>query len=238
MAEFKLKQTAEEVQRAVDNGLSFGDMPTGGDTLYWDGNTEGLVNVEDMYYKVSDNVPTMDDLANGVTVGLSDGTIMEIPADGIEDLRSAGIQVIILSELALVALEDNITNFDFVLPEKGIYLFAMLEAHTTFLTIPDYTGFPVTKKIAEKFLPKPTTFYFGLEDNYLYTDVNCTVKATAAELRAAMPNLLISAMGAMTYYPAFVHDAGTHMTVVAVVAIYDSMAIASEFFTAEYVPEG
>ena len=91
----------------------------------------------------------------------------------------------------------------------------------------------------EKYLPEPTTFYNALEDSYLYTDVNCTVKATAAEVRAAMPNLFVSVMGIATYYPVFVHDVGTHMSVWAMIGVRDadSTAIASEFFSAEYVPE-
>lgn len=214
----------------------FGDMPTGGDTLYWDGNTEGLVSSES-FYKVSDAVPTMDDLANGAVLGISDSEIFEIPADAIMDGTVDGFPCIMIGEV-FVALEDE-TNLDgFYFPQKGVYFACGDGSYISSLTIPGYTGFPVTKKIEEKYLPEPTTFYAGLEDSYLYTDVNCTVKATAAELRASMPNLLISAMGAMTYYPAFVYDAGTHMTVMAVVATHDGMAIAGEFYTAEYVPEG
>ena len=45
----------------------------GGDTLTWDGNTEGLVNVLDQQFKVSDVVPVLSDFANGLTIVISSG---------------------------------------------------------------------------------------------------------------------------------------------------------------------
>lgn len=267
--EFRLSFTAEEIDeklRKVDTlggsvqsdwnqtdssaadfikNKPFGDMPTGGDTLYWDGNTEGLVPVDQIdtlgmvYYKLSESTPRMEDIAEGGSLSAfntPDGDfVMDLT---VEDY---GGLLFCCSGMVIVIPSDNFEFDDgegtyLSFSEKGVY-FAGSGGVSFSLTIPGYTGFPVTKKIEEKYLPEPTTFYNALEDSYLYTDVNCTVKATAAELRAAMPNLLISAMGVMTYYPAFVGEIGTHVIVAAVIGTSDAMAIIGEFYTAEYVPE-
>ena len=140
----------------------FGDSPTGGDALKWDGNTEGLVSAGGSAYKVSDAIPTMADLANGCTITLSTGETFEITADNMGDLvidfTVSGMPGIAIAEFALIALEDNADLSEiygsFVAPKKGVYFMNLDGMFTSSLTIPGYTGFPSTKKIDPKYLPE------------------------------------------------------------------------------------
>lgn len=219
----------------------FGDMPTGGDTLYWDGNTEGLVCVEDMFYKVSDNVPTMDDLANGAIISATDGIREEIPMDDIIDYRSEGIPVIFVGYLMLIALEDNITNFDFPLPEKGIYFGAGNGIYVELFTIPGYTGFPVTNKIEEKYLPGAVILYADAE-NYLYAtaDTSDTSKRmTRAELLGVLRSGRIVYGNSFGVYLTMViaADMIEYASVMFATATSDGVFGQTACYTAEYVPE-
>ena len=71
---FSVNQNAMNAGGITIPGQNFDDTPTdetpvalGCDTLYWDGNTEGLVNVAGYeYYKVSDIIVTQDDIKNGI----------------------------------------------------------------------------------------------------------------------------------------------------------------------------
>lgn len=165
----------------------FGDMPTGGDTLYWDGNTEGLVSTADMFYKVSDAVPTMDDLANGAVLGISDSEIFEIPADAIMDGTVDGYPCIMIGEV-YVALEDEVNLDGLYFPQKGVYFVGADDAYISSFTIPGYTGFPVTKKMDEKYLPGAVILFADAE-NYLYATIDTSdtsKRMTTAELLNAV----------------------------------------------------
>lgn len=127
----------------------------GGDTLTWDGNTDGLVSTlvfgELPVYKVSDVVVTLDDCPNGIIVG---GTAEDItvPYDEIvtayNDIGMIGV------EFFYCVPSDGFEIPDTVFPEKGIYLLSLPgEVVVTKLTIPGYTGFPSTIKLDAKYLP-------------------------------------------------------------------------------------
>lgn len=124
-----------------------GEMETGGDTLEWDGNTEGLVSVEDVYYKVSDVVITADMGIESMTTEVSTGEIYSntpnfsmVPGVGI------GSAVIYVST-------DNTTVGEATFIEKGIYFSINNGVFTKRITIPGYTGFPIVKKLDEQYLP-------------------------------------------------------------------------------------
>lgn len=162
----------------------FYDSPTGGDTLYWDGNTEGLVNFDGFYFKVSDAIPTMDELSNGVRLSGA-GEVIDIPIEEIVEISGA----IVCGERVLVIPCDNYDASELmeeenaVFPEAGIYFPGVAIAFE--LVIPGYTGFPVTKKMEEKYLPGPVILYADAE-NYLYAtrDTSDTSKRmTKEELR-------------------------------------------------------
>lgn len=113
----------------------------GGDTLTWDGNTEGLVSTPspsgEIWYKVSDNVITMNDLSQGSSVTMGD-----ISADLTEYLYDTGDGVIIFDVGAFFS--ETIEGVP-----KGIYLAQGVSS----LTINGYTGFTQTK-IKEELLPE------------------------------------------------------------------------------------
>ena len=131
----------------------FGDFPTGGDTLTWDGNTEGLEVCNECMYRVSDVVPSLDDLKKGITVSLMvfDGTIrsIEVPESDVVELFDGFYNVrrfvqVITETAAVTKGTPSGTYFRYD---------SSIPMNTISLTIPGYTGFPVTKKIEEKFMP-------------------------------------------------------------------------------------
>ena len=150
----------------------FGEGTTLGDTLTWDGDTNGRVSVIDgLYYHVSDSVPALDDFRNGCTVVYhqnmwedEDEYIeLEVPFEMIqESYQENGF---VMFESFFVIPTDNYVVYDIVLPKAGIYL--MYQGGTddngnlyfhyqSSLTIPGcgkLTGTTVTP-IDEKFIPK------------------------------------------------------------------------------------
>lgn len=157
----------------------FGDMPTGGDTLYWDGNTEGLVCVADMVYKVSDAVPTADDVANGC-VGTAAAGVVEL------HFSDTGNGILLEDNGLAVIVSDSGIGIDmggFAFQEAGTYLNGTLNVKS--FTIPGYTGFPVTKKIEKKYLPGAVILY--TDGTYLYDSDDTTDetnRTTAERLKA------------------------------------------------------
>lgn len=157
----------------------FGESETGGDTLTWDGNTEGLVSFDveengkiiSYMYKISDAVPTQADFANGCTVNIIlDGNVVvtnELSAEQIESVYSE-YGFVPLEGLYIVP-EDNFQIDGGVLPEAGVYHLnpEALEPGVIFsLTIPGYTGFPSVKTIEPKYLPGPMIMWS--DGTYLY----------------------------------------------------------------------
>ena len=118
----------------------------GGNTLTWDGNTGGLEIILDMYYKISDAIPTAEDLAN-YNLTLNDGTTasnVDAPAiveNHVATLWEGAVQII---------FED--TEADGIPFKKGVYFYNDGEAYVTSLTINSYTGFTTTK-LKEEYIP-------------------------------------------------------------------------------------
>ena len=140
---------------------------TVGDTLTWDGNTDGLACALDLLYKVSNKTFTLDEL-NGSVINMSDGqsftcttedsSLFEL-ADGVYVL---GDPVAYVSEQAAgIDLGDGI-----MFPEAGLYFLAEDASDGLFyvssLTIPGYTDFvnttTIVKTIDTKYLPKHLQF--------------------------------------------------------------------------------
>lgn len=136
----------------------------GGDTLTWDGNTEGLLNFANMMFKVSDAVPTAEDFANGFEAAARN-------ADGEETTTSATYAnmenqgmlnqqegFIILGDFGIVVMKDNLDlGNGVVYPEAGVWLMNSNSAYVSRFTIPGYTGFETTttvvKPLDEKYMP-------------------------------------------------------------------------------------
>ena len=110
----------------------------GGDTLTWDGNTEGLENIGGLLYKVSDAVPTAEYCIGGATISVSTGASVEIPA---EDMESCCAEDgLINADLFLCVPYDGYLGDGFT-ANKGTYFVKEGEIYVTSLTIPNYTGF-------------------------------------------------------------------------------------------------
>ena len=131
----------------------------GGDTLTWDGNTEGLVNLDDILYKVSDVVPTKDDFAQGFIIkvlsyqGLTEFTISAVDAQNafLDDGCMMGGEYGVL----IFPTDDYDAGDNGIVAEKGIYFMYMEGVqHISALTINGYTGFG-KEKIAPSHLYQP-----------------------------------------------------------------------------------
>lgn len=115
----------------------------GSDTLTWDGNTEGLVSVANMLYKVSDAVLT-DEQIKTATFTVSSGDTGCV-GDMWEGLVSSGLvtddAVVLFEGLVAIIRKDNIEIAGLVFPQKGIYFLSIDGIYIASLTIPNYTGF-------------------------------------------------------------------------------------------------
>ena len=157
-------QTDESKPDYVKN-KPFGEQTVAGDTLTWDGNTEGLVCEVDSFYKVSDAIVSMVDFANGGCYSSEvqgQSTSIEFTADDVTEVTSG---VVMLPDSAVWCVSEEGVGVDIgdglIFDETGIY-FLMLPngARVVSLTIPGYTGFTRTeiKKIDTKYLPEHLQF--------------------------------------------------------------------------------
>lgn len=157
----------------------FGESETGGDTLTWDGNTDGKAIAFDSFVHVSDVVLTKSDFSNG-----ANAVIGEVLTIGEEDVIEGGLDGIGLM-FGEVGFCLNETEAETLGIPAGIYFLWSAETlYISSLTIPGYTGFPVTKKIEEKYLPNNHTRFYYVGDDYLYSDVGVN-KVTVNELKTA-----------------------------------------------------
>lgn len=148
------------------NGRPFGESPTGGDTLTWDGNTEGLVNVQDFLFKVSERTPTIGDFANGGELHtIADGTELRqtIAAEDVGEVGGGTFVVFGTNAEQIWIVPDTGVGFDYegiVFPESGIYFLALaavgINGYIASLAISGYTGFPTVKQIESKYIPPLT----------------------------------------------------------------------------------
>lgn len=127
--------------------------------LTWDGNTEGLVCVDNVFYKVSDLILTDEQIKSG-TIQVSSGETINI-ADTWEAMESQGFitaDIVMVSDAGCIfvrtdgAILEDIVTF----PEKGIYFLRYgtnyISAFTT--TEPVEQVKTVVHKLDEKYLPE------------------------------------------------------------------------------------
>lgn len=132
-----------------------------GDTLTWDGNTEGLVSVADMLYKISDNVLTIDDVQNGAIVTTSNKEATTYSADQILEFTNAYGLVCFGGVYSVPS--DSFELEGMVFPKAGIYVMAAASAaaYTESITIPGYGKFvseqTVVTPLAEQYMPTLTS---------------------------------------------------------------------------------
>lgn len=150
------KETIKQLDsKFLNPALQFGETTVTGDTLTWDGNTDGLVSVVESFYKVADNIVTADELANGFSYTFDYGEVVEGPAIELANgVLSDGDAVIFVDENGAGAI---IEALGVAFPEPGIYLAGQIgEFYVSSLTIPGYNGFGTTtiKTIDAKYLPE------------------------------------------------------------------------------------
>ena len=193
--------TSEGARKLADN-ISYNDLtdrPFYEETevvneplnITWDGNTEGLVSINNQFYKVSDLALTDEEIKlstiefNNILMpigdsweeGLANGQV--IPS---EEATSAFLIIVARKDKAIIS---NGT-IEIEIPEKGIYFGVNPGGYVSALTTtePIEQTKTVVHKLDEKYLPDGATVYYG-DDVYLYHDSAQTRKVTKEELRVA-----------------------------------------------------
>lgn len=134
--------------------------PTGGDTLIWDGNTDGLDSVDyygAVFLRISDAIVTFDDCKNNVVYseeGAADKTIVYENIYGMSNDICGGEMVFITGNI-VCAWHDNSDCNGVVFPKAGVYTNIGKKIS---ITLPGYTGFPGVKKLDAKYIPMDAIF--------------------------------------------------------------------------------
>ena len=227
----------------------FGDMPTGGDTLYFDGNTEGLEYIDAdgdgsfLIVRLCDTVVTKEDVANGYSFmvhmnGIVTGTIDGETAQS--EFQDNGFGS--LADAAIVFPYDGFYMDGITIAKAGVYTLVSNGRGVPFsITIPGYTGFPVTKKIEEKYLPGAVILYADESLTYLYNSSdtsNAENRVTLAELK----ELMLSGIPIQVLYSGFIYCMATNFVDAGDMGGFGMLSILMEgvsttLYTAEYVPE-
>jgi hypothetical protein len=131
------------------------ETPTGGDTLTWDGNTNGLEGVMGILYRVHEATPTAKE---GTVEINANGTVTSTPFT-VED-KNDGVQFLIANNVAMVVIvpTDGITVDGLNFTKKGIYFRYTGEMYVSSLTVKDYEGFAGIQPISGAYLPKALRF--------------------------------------------------------------------------------
>lgn len=224
----------------------FGETTTYGDTLTWDGNTEGLECFMEVFYKVSDITPTIAELAS-YTVVVSNGAVIsstDTPVGEVDGLILAG------GECVVVIPSDSATAMGV---SKGMYFMCANGSYTKSLTIDGYTEFESIEitPIPSKYLPSGQTVFYvyeGATNMYLYTDVLCATKATNNDVAKALEKekneIVLSVGNVIYYYPCRITNfakvsamngtaMGEHIEVSCLV-MSETTVSELKFYTAEY----
>lgn len=158
MAEFKLKQTAEEVQSAVDNALLFGD--------------ELVVALEEQELPFDAEQGCMvAELSAQINIG--DKLIVVFDGESYECTAIDSAPYIFFGNLAMMEVGDDTGEPFFGMYAEGTAMIMGTDeaAHIVKIAVFDAVTMP------EKYLPK-TKLYYKDGDDYLYMDKGCTTKAT------------------------------------------------------------
>lgn len=161
----------------------FGDESTGGDTLTWDGNTDGLICVPHPYnegsklYKLSDSVPNQTDFTEWSYITDWSEYDPGNASGGIEDITPDSNGVIDVSSNEIYIIPESAINQDYELsnfPEKGVYFVKDSFHYVKEFKITNYTGFPTIKTLDPKYLPSgagggSATTYIRRDGNKYYT---------------------------------------------------------------------
>lgn len=153
--------------------------------LTWDGNTEGLVCVGDMAYKVSDLVLT-DEQIHSVTLTFDNGS--SVSAVDVFEKVSDEISVVGgIESTAIFVKSDNAVEGEIVFPKAGIYFGKTDRGYIASLTTTESIEHTktVVKKLDKKYLPDDVGGLFKV--NVYYDEANSmwVSDKTYDEIRAA-----------------------------------------------------
>lgn len=177
--------------------------------ITWDGNTEGLVSVANMLFKVSDAVLTDEQikLITEVSFKYGDTIVSKIWSDMVAN--GMVTEDIVASYGAAYVRKAGAEIHGMIFPEVGIY-FNMngsdyIKAITT--TEPVEQTKSIIKKIDKKFLPDSagrTVLYYDPSAKILYHDEKLTSKVSRDELRVIVMGgmvVLVRSDYEVWYYP-------------------------------------
>jgi hypothetical protein len=204
----------------------------GGDTLTWDGDTEGLtVDSTGILFKVSDLTPTAEMFADGITVKLSTGDVLPLSVDEIsidETGVHTGTAFVVYENGVGVDLGDGLS-----FTETGIYFINDGETYVTSLTINGYTGF-TKEQVKQEYLPSgATVFYLGDSETYFYVDKECTTVATKEDVVNAVGGS-IRIEGEGTVFNPIVTEYYENYGMIVLAMYYDGQLMGMPLYTAEY----
>lgn len=156
-----------------------------GDTLTWDGNTEGLEVFNSAYYKVSDAAPTLSQISAGGSLGVNGG-IAPIESDFFGEMD--GVVYIGSTDMPLIFIVDKEDEFATGV-SKGTYFmnFPAFDIVVSSLTINGYTEYLGKKQIDESYIPDSVkgslVILYADSDKYLYarSDTSDTTKRITKE---------------------------------------------------------
>ena len=138
-----------------------------GDTLTWDGNTEGLEKITmlngDEFYRVSNAVLSETDLLNGFSIGSTIyGEVVDFPYSEGNVIAISGVLMLGEENILVIPADNHNLIMDgqvvMTFSKKGTYFVNMDGYYITSLAIPGYAGFKTTtttvKTIDPKYLPE------------------------------------------------------------------------------------
>ncbi len=200
--------------------------------LTWDGNTDGLLCVDNVLYKVSDLVLT-DEQNQSAIVAYSDGWL-EIAANTWDTAVSDGFvteDFVYVCEGLCCIKKDNVMLNEISFPEAGLYFIKYDEEfYTSSVTITEPVEHikTVVQTIDKKYIPRIALY---ADSGNLYHDENCIYPVYKDELIAIYDE----------YEIIKVHSDGSIYLALAF-SKYDDYAMlegcsGAEFCTAEYTPK-
>lgn len=149
----KITQTTETTtpipKELLPEPLRFGEEVSGFE-ITWDGNTDGLVCVADMLYKVSDETPKLEQLY-GAKFVTNTGHEMTFTEEGLSEITySPDGNVLFPVEGLLICYKANIEVEGIHIPEAGVYFMSAGGTYATLLS----NEHTVITPIDEKYLPE------------------------------------------------------------------------------------
>lgn len=159
----------------------FGDMPTGGDTLYWDGNYAGAETILDSFIRVCEEVFDINDLTDeGITFTnlINNQSFPLTKSEAMEDpfITDDGF---FMNDIICIVPYDNydlteLVGESLVAAKKGIYINSYFAQVPYAYKFHGLTIFPYIKKVDDKYVNFPAHILdlYGGTDGYLHHSDN------------------------------------------------------------------